>query len=78
MTREAKMFSVWLRIFAGYTSYPDLLPQSLAGWQVTVGVVVNLINSPDTVITELRLAAGGESGGLGVRCAPLWSLVVWV
>lgn len=46
--------------------------QSLAGWQVAVGVVVNLVDSPDATITQLRLASGGEAAGLGVS-DPLFS-----
>lgn len=45
------------------------IAQSLANWQITVGVHINLVDSPDAVITELRLAAGGEAAGLGVSRA---------
>ena len=46
---------------------------------MTVGVVINLLDSPDAVISQLRLVAGGEAMGLGVSAciaSSLWQLVV--
>ena len=56
-----------------------LLSQSLAAWAVPIGVTINLLDSPDSVINQLRLAPGGEAAGLGVgavRTATTVDLIV--